>query len=45
MLQKILDSRNARRQKKSDMTKRRTYASQQRMRIISQLAARMFVHR
>ncbi|XP_059148881.1 actin-related protein 5-like isoform X2 [Physella acuta] len=37
--QKILDSRNARRQKKSDMTKRRTYASQQRMRIISQLAA------
>ncbi|KAK3728451.1 hypothetical protein RRG08_017251 [Elysia crispata] len=37
--QKILDARNARRQKKSDMAKRRTYASQQRMRIISQLAA------
>ncbi|KAK6979828.1 actin-related protein 5 [Biomphalaria glabrata] len=37
--QKILDARNARRQKKSDMTKRRTYAAQQRMRIISQLAA------
>ncbi|GFR82480.1 actin-related protein 5-like [Elysia marginata] len=37
--QKILDSRNARRQKKSDMAKRRTFASQQRMRIISQLAA------
>ncbi|KAH9503315.1 Nuclear actin-protein involved in chromatin remodeling [Bulinus truncatus] len=37
--QKILDARNARRQKKSDMTKRRTFASQQRMRIISQLAA------
>ncbi|CAL1546496.1 unnamed protein product [Lymnaea stagnalis] len=37
--QKILDARNARRQKKADMTKRRTFASQQRMRIISQLAA------
>ncbi|GFO46785.1 actin-related protein 5-like, partial [Plakobranchus ocellatus] len=37
--QKILDARSARRQKKSDMAKRRTYASQQRMRIISQLAA------
>lgn len=37
--QQILDHRNARRQKKSDMAKRRTFASQQRMRIISQLAA------
>ncbi|CAG5136503.1 unnamed protein product [Candidula unifasciata] len=37
--QKILDARNTRRQRKSDMAKRRTFASQQRMRIISQLAA------
>jgi len=37
--QKILEARAARRQKKSDMAKRRTFASQQRMRIISQLAA------
>ncbi|XP_005091585.1 actin-related protein 5 [Aplysia californica] len=37
--QKILDARSARRQRKSDMAKRRTFASQQRMRIISQLAA------
>ncbi|KAL5012354.1 hypothetical protein ScPMuIL_010905 [Solemya velum] len=36
--QKLLDARAARKQKKSDMAKRRTFASQQRMRIISQLA-------
>jgi len=35
----IIDSRNARRKRKTDMAKRRTFASQQRMRIISQLAA------
>lgn len=37
--QRILDARNARRQKKTNMAKRGTLASQQRMRIISQLAA------
>ena len=37
---KILGARNARRQKKANMAKRGTLASQQRMRIISQLAAR-----
>ncbi|ESP04525.1 hypothetical protein LOTGIDRAFT_136147, partial [Lottia gigantea] len=36
--QKILSSRNLRRKKKADMAKRRTYASQQRMKIITQLA-------
>ncbi|XP_050415648.1 actin-related protein 5 [Patella vulgata] len=36
--QKILESRNVRRKKKGDMAKRRTYASQQRMKIITQLA-------
>ncbi|KAL8612784.1 hypothetical protein ACOMHN_033454 [Nucella lapillus] len=36
---KILDARNTRRQKKANMAKRGTLASQQRMRIISQLAA------
>ena len=39
---KILDARNARRQKKANMAKRGTLASQQRMRLISQLAARQF---
>jgi len=34
----ILEKRNARRQKKQDMAKRRTAAAQERMRIISQLA-------
>ncbi|XP_041369195.1 actin-related protein 5-like [Gigantopelta aegis] len=36
--QQIVDARNKRRQRKADMAKRRTYASQQRMKIISQLA-------
>ncbi|XP_076436270.1 actin-related protein 5-like [Babylonia areolata] len=36
---KILDARNTRRQKKANMAKRGTLASQERMRIISQLAA------
>ncbi|XP_074654369.1 actin-related protein 5-like [Tubulanus polymorphus] len=35
---KLLETRNRRKQKRSDMSKRRTYASQQRMKIISQLA-------
>lgn len=35
----IVDARNSRRKRKTDMAKRRTFASQQRMRIISQLAA------
>ncbi|XP_060598270.1 actin-related protein 5-like [Ruditapes philippinarum] len=36
--QKLLETRNNRKQKKQDMAKRKTYAAQQRMRIISQLA-------
>ncbi|XP_013421729.1 actin-related protein 5-like [Lingula anatina] len=36
--QVLLDKRNQRKQRKSDMAKRRTFASQQRMKIISQLA-------
>ncbi|KAL4218734.1 Actin-related protein 5 [Mactra antiquata] len=36
--QKLLETRTNRKQKKSDMAKRKTYAAQQRMRIISQLA-------
>ncbi|XP_048245169.1 actin-related protein 5-like isoform X1 [Haliotis rufescens] len=36
--QKILEARTSRRQRKTDMAKRGTYASQQRMKIISQLA-------
>jgi hypothetical protein len=35
----LLDARTARKQKKTDMAKRRTLASQQRMKIITQLAA------
>lgn len=37
--QKLLEARAARKQKKTDMAKRRTMASQQRMKIITQLAA------
>ncbi|XP_063421405.1 actin-related protein 5-like isoform X1 [Mytilus trossulus] len=37
--QKLLDARTSRKQKKSDMAKRRTLASQQRMKMITQLAA------
>lgn len=36
--QDLLDKRNARRQRRQDMAKRRTAAAQERMRIISQLA-------
>lgn len=36
--QKLLDGRNTRKQRKTDMAKRRTLASQQRMKIITQLA-------
>ncbi|XP_069120696.1 actin-related protein 5-like [Argopecten irradians] len=36
--QKLLDARTKRKQRKSDMAKRRTLASQQRMKIITQLA-------
>lgn len=37
-LQKLLDARTKRKQRKVDMAKRRTLASQQRMKIITQLA-------
>lgn len=37
--QKLLDARTARKQRKTDMAKRRTLASQQRMKMITQLAA------
>ncbi|GAB6019434.1 Actin- protein 5 [Chamberlinius hualienensis] len=37
--QEILDARVQRKQRRSDMAKRRTYASQERMKLISQLAA------
>ncbi|XP_052220577.1 actin-related protein 5-like isoform X2 [Dreissena polymorpha] len=36
--QKLVESRQSRKQRKTDMAKRKTYAAQQRMKIISQLA-------
>ena len=37
--QKLLDIRNAKKQRKADLAKRRTYASQQRMKMITQLVS------
>lgn len=43
--QKLLDIRNAKKQRKADLAKRRTYASQQRMKKITQLVSgKSFIH-